>query len=238
MKQLFRFERIHILRITGEMLELLRHLTGRNCALSPLQQLCVWLRYYATGCMQLSLGASIKVSQPTICRVIWQVTRSISEVYPESFVIRDTTKREFYDRYQLLNIFRCIDSTHIKRVAPQAHLHPEAYINRKSVYSINVQAICDAGCTFLDIVVAWPGSVHDSRIFKNSCVYNRLLSGELNCILLADNGYGIAPFCLIPFLNPENEEEEHDNLVHKRARTTVERAFGQPKRRFHCTGTH
>ena len=75
-----------------------------------------------------------------------------------------------------------------------------------------------------------------SRIFKNSRYYNRLLSGELNGILLADNGYGIAPFCLTPFLNPENEEEEHYNLVHKRARTTVERAFGQLKRRFHCTG--
>ena len=208
-KQLFQFERIHILRITGDMLELLRHSTGRNCALSPLQQLCIGLRYYATGCMQLSLGAWIKVSQPTICRVIWQVTRALIEVYPEIFAIRDTTKREFYDRYQLPNILGCIDCTHIMIVAPQAHLHPEAYINRKSVYSINVQVICDAGCTFVGRVVAWPGSVHDSRIFKNSRVYNRLLSGELNGILLADNGYGIAPFCLTPFLNPENEEEEH-----------------------------
>ena len=50
-KQLFRFERIHILRITSDMLELLRHPTGRNCALSSLQQLCIGLRYYATGCM-------------------------------------------------------------------------------------------------------------------------------------------------------------------------------------------
>ena len=65
------------------------------------------------------------------------------------------------------------------------------------------------------MVVAWPGSVHDRRIFKNSRVYNRPLSGELNGILLADNGYGIAPFCLTPF------------LVHKRTRTTVDRAFGQ-----------
>ena len=55
-KKLFRFERVHILRIAGELREMLKRPTGRNRALSPMQQLCIVLRYFATGCMQLSLG--------------------------------------------------------------------------------------------------------------------------------------------------------------------------------------
>ena len=55
-KKLFHFEQVHILRIAGELREVLQRPTGRNRALSTLQQLCIGLRYFATGCMQLSLG--------------------------------------------------------------------------------------------------------------------------------------------------------------------------------------
>ena len=70
-----------------------------------------------------------------------------------SVVIRETSKQVFYDSYQLPNFLGCIDGTRIKIVTPPAHLQPEEYINWKNVYSINVQAICDADCVFTDIVV-------------------------------------------------------------------------------------
>ena len=94
------------------------------------------------------------VNQCTVSRVVWRVTGALMEVYPNSFVIRETSKHVFYDRYQLPNILGCIDGIHIKIAAHPAHLHPEEYINRQNVYSINVQAICDADCVFTDIVVA------------------------------------------------------------------------------------
>ena len=147
----------------------------------------------------------INANQCTVSRVVWRVTGALMEVYPNSFVIRETSKHVFYHRYQLPNILGCINGTHIQIVVPPAHLHPEEYINWKNVYPINVQAICDADCIFTDIVVAWSGSVHDSRIFKSSGVYGRLVTGELNGILLVDNGYGLTPFCLTPFLNLENQ---------------------------------
>ena len=69
-KKLFRFERVHILRIAGELREELQRPTGRNRALSPLQQLCI-------GCMQLSLRAWINVNECTVSRVVWRVTGAL-----------------------------------------------------------------------------------------------------------------------------------------------------------------
>ena len=85
--------------------------------------------------------------------------------------------------------------------------------------------------------VSWSGSVHDSRIFKNSTVYNQLRRGELQGILLGDNEYAIEPFLLTPFLRPATPAEHAYNGVHKRARCTIERTFGQVKRRFHFIGS-
>ena len=88
---------------------------------------------------------------------------------------------------------------------------------------------------FTDVDVSGPGSVHDSRILKNSDVYMKLLSGELQGILLGNSGYGITPFLLTPFLT--DAAEQNYNQIHKRARCTIERSFGQLKRRFHCLGS-
>ncbi len=68
----------------------------------------------------------------------------------------------------------------------------------------------------------------------NAEIYNSLLTGQLSGILIGDNGYSLTPFLLTPFLNAASQEEEHYNRIHKKARCCIERAFGQPKRRFHC----
>ncbi len=85
---------------------------------------------------------------------------------------------------------------------------------------------------FLDIVAAWPGSAHDSRIFRNYSVYDRFLTRELNGTLLGDGGYRLNPFLFTPFNNPRDDIEENFNRVHASTRNCIERAFGQLKRRF------
>lgn len=237
-KDLFRFERENILNLVNSMLEDLRHPTGRNCALSPLQQVCIGLRFYATGCMQLSLAAWINIDQSTVSRTVWHVSSTILRHYPNAFTIQtENSKSRFYEKYDIPNIIGCIDCTHVKILAPPYYSHPEEYINRKKYYSINVQALCDSDCVFIDVVAAWPGSVHDSRIFKNSDLCRRLVSGQLNGIILGDNGYGLTPYLMTPFLLPRNSGESLYNKVHKKARCTIERSFGQLKKRFYCLGS-
>lgn len=63
------------------------------------------------------------------------------------------------------------------------------------------------------------------------------MNKELDGFLLGDNGYSNTPICLTPYLNPENAAQEHYNRVHKNVRCTIERSFGQLKKRFYCLGS-
>ena len=55
--------------------------------------------------------------------------------------------------------------------------------------AINVQAVCDRDAFITNIVAHWPGSTHDSCIFENSNIADKLRDGALDGILLGDSGY-------------------------------------------------
>lgn len=45
------------------------------------------------------------------------------------------------------------------------------YVNRKIFHSIIMQAVVDCKYSFRDVVIGWPGSVHDARVLFNSSIY-------------------------------------------------------------------
>ncbi|XP_050294311.1 putative nuclease HARBI1 [Anthonomus grandis grandis] len=102
-----------------------------------------------------------------------------------------------------------IDCTHVKITKPS--IHGDEYVNRKGVCSINVQATCNAREMFTSVDAYWPGSVHDSRIWRNSIVHGIMYNNVHEAALLGDEGYGVAPWLLTPYRNPTTPMQENYN---------------------------
>ncbi|GAB4817715.1 hypothetical protein N2152v2_004761 [Parachlorella kessleri] len=97
------------------------------------------------------------------------------------------------------------------------------YYNRKQFASLTGQFTADAHYRCLDLLWGYPGSVHDSRMFRNSSLKKRIVSGDIPLLsmppiqladdsipyyLLADSGYSNTAYLLTPFdhrsdLSPE-----------------------------------
>ncbi|XP_068177256.1 putative nuclease HARBI1 [Antennarius striatus] len=119
------------------------------------------------------------------------------------------------------NVIGCIDGTHIPIKAPSQD--DGAFVNRKSVHSINVQIIFDAEYRITNVVAKWPGSVHDSRIYR-----------EFDGVLLGDRAYPCQPWLLPPYPDPEPGPRQNFNRAHCRTRARVEMTIGLLKARFQC----
>jgi hypothetical protein len=60
--------------------------------------------------------------------------------------------------------------------------------------------IVDCDDKFINIVAKWPGSSHDSRVFKEGAVYRNLENNNIDGYLLGDSGYACKTFLLAPYL--------------------------------------
>ena len=64
--------------------------TTKNNAVTPLQKLCIGLRYFANGAYQLLIGDVGKVSQPSVSRSIKEVAEAIAELRPKYICLPQT----------------------------------------------------------------------------------------------------------------------------------------------------
>lgn len=108
--------------------------------------------------------------------------------------------------YIIAGVVGCIDCTHVQISSPGGN-DAELFRNRKQVFSINVQAICDHQLNFTNIIAKWQGSVHDCRIFEWSDISGELETGEAPGLLLGDSGYALKPFLMTPLSNPVTPAE-------------------------------
>ena len=211
--------------------------TQKNHALSPMNQLLLTLRFYATGTFQLVVGDTLSVHKSTVCRTLHRVTSAIAGLradyikFPMSQEDRQRVMSEFHRVSGLPGVIGAVDCTHVAIQSPGGD-DAEIYRNRKGNFSVNVQLVCDPTGYISDVVARWPGSVHDSTIFDNCHLRALLETGPLNGYLVGDGGYPCRRYLLTPVNNPVNQAETAYNNAQIAARNCIERVNGMLKRRF------
>lgn len=140
-------------------------------------QIC--LRYLSDPRFQKGIGQELGVSQTTVSRTVTAVIDSMVVQsnywikFPSTNNAPMDAKQLWQSKYRFPTAIGVVDCTHVGILKPNRH--GDEYVNRKGYPTLNVQATCDAREMFTSTDVSWPGSVHDSRIWRKS-----LLKSQLN----------------------------------------------------------
>lgn len=113
-------------------------------------------------------------------------------------------KNSFEKMAGISNIIGAIDGTFIPIKAPSED--SEVYITRKCNYAITLQAICDSSLKFTDVFVGYPGSVSDTRIFRNSDIYRSIEKNQERYFppdhfIVGDKAYPVLNWCVPPYID-------------------------------------
>ena len=161
-------------------------------------QLAVSLQFFATGSFQTVTATSHRISQSSVSRCIAAVSDSLY-IHAKEFVTLPNQEEQleiqqsFLEKNQFPLILGCIDCSYVPILAPSED--EPIYVNRKNGHSIRIKAICDHYLKFIDVVARWPGSTHDSFIWRQSGINQKITSGEIPIVkgwFLADTGYPLS----------------------------------------------
>ena len=235
--------------ITGDIT---RKNTKLRRAVSSQKRLAITLYYIGSTSEYRTVANLFGVSTAFVCLCIKDVCMAILKKLKPLFIsipkgddLRDVM-RLYKLRWGFPACAGAIDGTHIAIQA--SHENHTDYVNRKSYHSIVMQAVVDCRYLFRDIVVGWPGSVHDARVLSNSELYNMGIQQKLfeenmdqticgvniSPVLLGDPAYPLLDWLMKAY--PENADtprwQRNFNYRLSRARMSVENTFGRWKGRF------
>ena len=128
--------------------------------------MAIALWHLATNGDYRSIGHLFGVAKGTVCVMVNEVCHAVVKVLFNKYIKLPTgsllkeTVLGFESKFGFPQCAGAIDGTHIP-ILP-AKDNPRDNYNRKGFYSILMQALVDNNYCFADVLIGWPGSVHDT----------------------------------------------------------------------------
>lgn len=220
------------------ILQDLSNSSNRGQPLPPLLKFLVVLRFYAAGSFQEVAGELEHVSQPTVSRLVKNVSDVIARKKGKfiSYPVGKSAETEitnFYKQSGFPDVVGIIGCSHIKIQSPGG-ITAKIFKNKEGYSSLNIQATCNSNMQFTNIVARWGGSVPDSVIFAKSMLREKYENGIYQGTLLGDNEYGCCEYLMTPIQTPQNSSEKRYNSALTSARISIQKTFLLWKKVFPC----
>lgn len=197
-----------------------------------------------------SIAEKFEVSSSSVVAITSRVARAIRERLghivhmPKSGALKKEMMKGFTDRGYKGGVV-VIDGTGICIVPPTEMVRAgqrHVFVGKSSSAQKRYQIACDATMRIRHVYGGNPGSVHDMDLFKSSPLYVNIREYlEVGQYYIADAGYALRPYMMIPFKTAEIDgKPQHiadartyfNRHYSGSARIVVERCIGVLKARF------
>lgn len=234
-------------RLTAQKLEHLLNLLGfhlerpteRNHALPAKLQLQVALHWMGTGAQYHAIADMHGVCKASVCRAVHSVVTAVNNTMSAIYVKWPDNMQGVVEQFFAIRgmpmVCGCLDGTLIKIDAPSEH--EDVFVDRHGNHSVNCMVVCGPDLTFYYSYANWPGSTHDSRVLRNSGLFNRFENGWRpipNGLLLGDSAYPLKDWLIPPVVVNNDEANRRFLRAHKSTRRLIENAIGTLKEKFPC----
>ena len=225
---------------------LLKEDTVMRESIKPAEQVCVFLRYVASGETFRSLEYQFRISRRSIARIVDRVAEAIIEEMQEEYLKTPKTaskwleiSEKFSQRWNFPNTIGAIDGKHI--VLEQPSNSGSHYRNYKGSDSIILLAVVGPEYEFLYAEVGMNGRNSDGGAWAQSPLKMALENNTLNVpkstplldgidipyVLVGDDAFPLSHYMMKPY--PQKNlcsEKRIFNYRLSRARRISENAFG------------
>lgn len=108
----YRLSKTVVVKVLEEIQHRLEYHTQRNSPVTPMEQLLLALRFYATGSFHLIVGDIVGISKATACRIVHKVSVAIAALRPHYIAFPEAQERPKI----IADFSRCERNTQSRRI--------------------------------------------------------------------------------------------------------------------------